>query len=418
MDLRQETGEAADPTAEEALSVSQLTERVKFVLEDTFPAVWVSGEISNFSRPQSGHCYFTLKDDRAQIRCVMWRGAASRLNFELGDGLEVLCFGAVDVYPPRGSYQLVVSQIHPKGMGELELALRRLKEKLAKEGLFDPALKQPLPRFPRRIGFVTSPTGAAIYDFLQVLHRRWQGADVLILPARVQGTGAAEEIAAGIATANRLQPPLDVLVVGRGGGSLEDLWAFNEERVVRAIHASRIPVISAVGHEIDVTLSDLVADVRALTPSEAAERVVPARQELEGLLQTSGRRLAVAMRGYLEAARAKLEALSQRTVFRRPLEGIHIRARQVDELGERLRRGMRSRMQSVTEQVRHAAEHLEALSPLAVLGRGYSVTEKVADGTVVRDAAELTPGDLIRTRLRRGQLTSRVESDKTEKSST
>ena len=245
----------------EPLSIAALTAQIKSTLEGRFPDIWVAGEVSNFSRPQSGHCYFTLKDDHAQIRAVMWRGSASRLRFELKDGLEVVCHGAVDVYAPRGSYQLVVKEAQPLGIGALELALQRLREKLAAEGLFDRERKRPLPRFPKRIGFVTSPTGAAIRDFLQVLARRWRGVDVLVIPTRVQGDGAADEIADAVRLANRIRPRLDALVVGRGGGSLEDLWCFNEEPVVRAIAASEIPTISAVGHEIDVTLSDLAADV-------------------------------------------------------------------------------------------------------------------------------------------------------------
>ncbi len=252
----------APPAAQPILTVGQLTAEIKDVLESTFAEVWVSGEISNLSRPQSGHCYLTLKDQDAQLRAVLWRTAASRVRFDLDDGLEVICHGRLDLYPPRGSYQLVIDQILPKGLGALELALRKLRERLAAEGLFDAARKRPLPRFPRQIAIVTSPTGAALRDFLEVLRRRWRGTDVLVLPARVQGEGAAAEIAAAIAVANRLARPIDVLVVARGGGSLEDLWAFNEEAVVRAIDASRIPVVSAIGHEIDVTLADLVADVR------------------------------------------------------------------------------------------------------------------------------------------------------------
>ncbi len=248
--------------AQTVLSVSQLTAEIKDLLESAYPEVWVSGEISNFSRPQSGHCYFTLKDDEAQIRAVMWRMTAARVRFDLEDGLEVVCRGALDVYAPRGSYQLVVQQIEPKGLGALEQALRKLRARLAAEGLFDPGRKRPLPRFPRRIAVVTSPTGAAVRDFLEVLRRRWRGADVLVVPVRVQGEGSAAEIAAAIQMVNRLATPVDVLVVARGGGSLEDLWSFNEEIVVRAIHASQVPVVSGVGHEIDVTLADLVADVR------------------------------------------------------------------------------------------------------------------------------------------------------------
>ncbi len=293
----------ANPSTQRPLSVWELTSQIKDLLEAAFPTVWVAGEVSNFARPQSGHCYLTLKDDRAQLRAVMWRGVAIRIRFDLHDGLEVICRGHLDLYAARGSYQLVIEDVVPKGMGALELALRQLREKLAREGLFDRERKRPLPAFVRRIAVVTSPTGAAIRDFLQVLGRRWRGADVLVVPVRVQGEGAAAEIAAAIETVNRLPPEKgdilhlcaekqnvpffrpDCLVVTRGGGSMEDLWAFNEEAVVRAIAASRIPVISAVGHEIDVTLSDLAADVRALTPSEAAELVAPGGRRV-------GRRLA------------------------------------------------------------------------------------------------------------------------------
>ncbi len=295
---------ASDAETGRVLSVGELTDQIKGTLEGQFPAVWVSGEISNFSRPQSGHCYLTLKDDQAQIRAVLWRTSAAKVRFDLHDGLEVICQGSLDVYGPRGSYQLVIRQIEPKGMGALELALRKLRERLTAEGLFAAERKRPLPRFPRRIAFVTSPTGAAIRDFLEVLRRRWAGVHVLIVPVRVQGPGAGDEIAAGIELVNRLSDPIDVLVVGRGGGSLEDLWSFNEEVVVRAIHASRIPIVSAVGHEIDVTLSDLVADVRALTPSEAAERVVPAAEELLDFLRRQEQRLATALRARLTSARA------------------------------------------------------------------------------------------------------------------
>ena len=252
------------------LTVSQLTLRIKQTLEAEFASVWVSGELSDVSRPQSGHVYLTLKDENAQVRGVIWRSVASRLAFDLQDGQQVVCRGDIDIYPPRGVYQLIIRQVEPLGVGALQLALRKLHQRLAAEGLFDPGRKRPLPRFPRRIAFVTSPTGAAVRDFLEVLRRRWRGASVLIIPAKVQGEGAAQDLVRGIRLANSLAEPPDVLVVGRGGGSLEDLWCFNEEPVVRAIHASRIPVVSAVGHEIDVTLSDLVADVRALTPSEAA----------------------------------------------------------------------------------------------------------------------------------------------------
>jgi exodeoxyribonuclease VII large subunit len=401
---------AADPATERVLSVSELTDQIKGVLEGQFPAVWVSGEISNFSRPQSGHCYLTLKDDTAQIRAVLWRTAASRVRVELHDGLEVICRGQLDVYAPRGSYQLVIQQLELKGLGALELALRKLRERLAAEGLFEPARKKPLPKFPRRIAFVTSPTGAAIRDFLEVLRRRWRGVDVLIVPVRVQGEGAAEEIAAGIALVNRLAEPVDVLVVGRGGGSLEDLWAFNEEIVVRAIFASRIPVVSAVGHEIDVTLSDLVADVRALTPSEAAERVVPAADEVMAFLRRQEQRLAGALRARASAARARLDALAGCRVFRRPLERVQLLERLLDDLDARTRRAIARRVETADNLVAAHAGRLESLSPLAVLGRGYSMTSRASDGQLVRSTRQVAAGESLRTRLADGEVTSRVEA--------
>jgi exodeoxyribonuclease VII large subunit len=401
-----------EESPERVLSVFELTSQIKDLLEGKFQDVWVSGEISNFSRPQSGHCYLTLKDDRAQIRAVLWRTAASRLRFELEDGLEVICQGSLDVYAPRGSYQLVIRQIEPKGIGALELALRKLKEKLTAEGLFDASRKRPLPRFPRRIAFVTSPTGAAIRDFLEVLRRRWRGADVFVVPVRVQGDGAAQEIAAAIAAVNGYAVPIDCLVVGRGGGSLEDLWAFNEEVVVRAIHASRIPVVSAVGHEIDVTLADLVADVRALTPSEAAELVVPAAEEISSALRNHRHRLLAALRRRAMLGRARLDQLAARRVFRKPFELVHDGTRRLDELSVRSNRSVRQRLASARQQTDAIANHLESLSPLGVLGRGYSLTQRLSDGRLIRDAAELKIGDEIATRFARGQAISRVESVK------
>ena len=391
-------------SGEPILSISQLTAGIKATLEASFPSVWVCGEISNFSRPQSGHCYLTLKDDQAQIRAVVWRGVASRVRFDLEDGQEVICQGYLDLYPPRGSYQLVVQQILPKGEGALERALRRLREKLAAEGLFSPDRKRPLPRFPRRIAFVTSPTGAAVRDFLEVLRRRWRGVDVLIVPARVQGEGAAQEIAAGIQLVNRLSRPVDVLIVGRGGGSLEDLWAFNEEVVVRAVFASRVPVVSAVGHEIDVTLSDLVADVRALTPSEAAERVVPSTEEVSALLARQQQRLLVALRTRAAASRARLEGLAASRVFRRPLERVQLHSRHLDELTGRLARAVRNRSTMARRLIESKALQLDSHSPLGVLGRGYSVTTRASDGALVRQLADASIGETIVTRLSNGEV--------------
>jgi len=407
-DEEEETSEEIG-AAPRILSVGQLTDLVKGELEDLFPDVWVSGEISNFSRPHSGHCYLTLKDDAAQIRAVIWRTTAARVPFDLHDGLEVICQGGLEVYAPRGTYQLVIRQIQPQGLGALELALRQLRARLEAEGLFAAERKRPLPRFPRRIAVVTSPTGAAVRDFLEVLRRRWRGADVWILPVRVQGAGAAAEVVAAIARANQLHRQIDCLVVARGGGSLEDLWTFNEEAVVRAIVASRIPVVSAIGHEIDVTLADLAADVRALTPSEAAELVVPARDELLAVLRQHQRRLILGLERRVALARRKLETLASRREFRKPLENVHNLARRLDELELCLNRGMANQLQQGRRQLEQTTARLEALSPLGVLGRGYSLTQRTADGSLVRDAAKLEVGDAITTRFAQGAAISRVE---------
>ena len=393
------------------LSVSQLTALIQGTLETTFHSLWVSGEVSEVSRPHSGHIYFTLKDAQAQIRGVIWKSAAARIKFKLEEGQEVICQGDIDVYPPRGTYQLVVRQVEPLGAGALQLAFKQLQQRLAAEGLFDPARKRPLPVFPRRVGFVTSPTGAAVRDFLEVAARRFRGVEVLVIPARVQGDGAAAEIVRGIELANRLVPALDVLVVGRGGGSLEDLWSFNEEAVVRAIFASRLPVVSAVGHEIDVTLADLVADVRALTPSEAAERIIPSADELTARLGHHERRLVSNLRSRATAARRHVQQLAKSRVLRDPKSLLYDLSRRLDELDVAGARAIRRRLAQASERVRATAARLESLSPLAVLARGFSVTTRTS-GEIVRDASHVAPGETIRTRLARGELTSRVESRK------
>jgi exodeoxyribonuclease VII large subunit len=395
--------------APEVLSVSELTLAIKSELERNFTSVWVSGELSDVVRPHSGHIYLTLKDAGAQIKGILWKTAAARVKFDLEDGLEVVCRGDIDVYPPRGNYQLIIRQIEPLGLGALQLAFKKLYEKLSAEGLFDPRHKQPLPRFPRRIAVVTSPTGAAIRDFLEVLRRRWQGVEVLVIPARVQGEGAAAEIARGIALANRLADPPDVLVVGRGGGSIEDLWCFNEELVVRAIFASQIPIISAVGHEIDVTLADLVADVRALTPSEAAERVVPSAEEMRGQLANYRERLTASLGARVRHARTRLQNLAERRIFRRPHDALQELSRRVDELESRATRAVWRQLTRSKERTGALAAQLEGLSPLGVLSRGYSVTTRADDGVIVTDASQLKPGERILSRLARGQIISRVE---------
>lgn len=394
------------------LTVSQLSQLIEGTLESVFQSLWVSGEISEVSRPHSGHVYFTLRDEAAQIRAVVWRSAASRMRFQLEDGQQVICHGDIDVYPPRGTYQLVVRQVEPQGLGALQLAFKQLQRRLAAEGLFDPARKRPLPPFPRRVGFVTSPTGAAIRDFLEVAARRFRGVKIVVIPVRVQGEGAAAEIARGIGLANRLQPPLDVLVVGRGGGSLEDLWCFNEETVVRAIVASQIPVVSAVGHEIDVTLADLAADVRALTPSEAAERVIPSAEELTARLAALQRRIVAILRARATAARRHIEQLARSRVLRNPKAIIYDLSHRLDELDEQALRAIRRRVQSSRDQISAIACRAEALSPLAVLGRGYSMTTREADGALVQATDQVAMGDRIITRLLRGEFRSIVTDTK------
>ncbi|MFN0018249.1 MAG: exodeoxyribonuclease VII large subunit [Pirellulaceae bacterium] len=390
-----------------ALTVTQLTALLKGTVEESFYDLWVSGELSGVTHHRSGHIYFTLKDDASQIKGIIWRSTAQRLKFQVKDGLEMLCRGGVEVYAPRGEYSLVVRQMEPRGLGALQLAFKQLQEKLTAAGLFDPARKRPLPRFPRRIAFVTSPTGAAIHDFLQVAGRRFRGTHILIIPARVQGEGSAAEIVRGIQTANRLAEPPDILVVGRGGGSPEDLWSFNEEIVVRAIHASKIPVISAVGHEVDVTLSDLVADVRALTPSEAAELAVPSAQELLAQIAVLQRGLTTGLRTRVSSARLRLQRISGRPVLSNPLSRLRLLSRRLDDLDESATRALRRRQGQFRERLASLSARLETLSPLATLSRGYSVTTR-EDGSIVRDSSEIREGTVLVTQLAKGKILSRA----------
>jgi exodeoxyribonuclease VII large subunit len=376
--------EAEDPRGPTFESVSELTERIKRSLETDFGQVALHGEVSNVARPRSGHIYFTIKDELASIRAVMWKNDSRRVAFDLTDGLAVRALGRLTVYAPRGEYQIVVSAIEPEGMGALELAFRQRYARLALEGLFDTERKRPLPRFPRRIVIVTSPTGAAVRDILQVLSRRWRCASVLVAPTRVQGVGADMEVVAALDLANHVAQA-DVIILARGGGSLEDLWTFNEEIVVRAIVASRLPVVSAIGHEIDVTLADLAADRRALTPSEAGEVCVPDAREVTLHLDRLADRLRLAGSSQLRDARARLDQLAKSS----------LQAIQQDLVGRR-------------QQLRRLGASLDALSPLAVLARGYSLTF-LADGkTLVRSNEDVKSGDLIRTHLATGQISSHV----------
>lgn len=390
------------------LTVTELSRRLKDLVEGNFPAAAVVGEISNLKRAPSGHVYLTLKDDTAQIRAVLWRRTAERIRFNLHDGLEVVAIGPVEVYPPRGQYQLVIEELIPQGMGPLELAFRQLQQKLAAEGLFASERKRPLPRFPRRIAIVTSPAGAAVRDLLKVIRRRWRVADLVIMPVAVQGDGAAREIAAALAQVHCI-PRVDVVVTGRGGGSLEDLWAFNEEVVARAIAACRVPVVCGVGHEVDVTIADLVADVRAATPSQAGELVVPLVSEVRGELRRLSECLRSALRERAVRARLRVDALASRTIFTRPFTALARQAERLDELTVRLRRAMQRRLSDERKLADSLSRSLDALSPLKVLGRGYSITRGAETGAIVRSAAEVTQGEQVETILASGRLVSRVE---------
>jgi exodeoxyribonuclease VII large subunit len=391
-----------------AWTVTQITRCIKDCVEKSVGYVWVEGEISNFKAYSSGHCYFTMKDDGAQLPCVLWRAAAERLAFMPEDGAKVLAQGRVSVYEPRGQYQLVVERMEPLGAGALSVAFEQLKKKLAAEGLFDAERKRPIPRFPRCIGIVTSPTGAAIQDLLKVIFNRWP-ADIVIAGARVQGDGAAAEIVAAIQRIHRLRGDRpEVLIVGRGGGSLEDLWAFNEEPVARAIAASKIPTISAVGHEVDFTIADFVADVRAATPSHAGEMVVPlyseCRERLEGLRAL----LPAALLRRVDVARERLNAIDQSYALRHPEGRIAGLRQRLDDLSARLIPSGERRLCAARESVAGMAGRLESLSPLKVLERGYSVTLN-ADGALVKSIRDVKPGDLLRTRIGDGTIKSRVE---------
>ena len=388
------------------LTIIDLTLAVKYRLQREFNGVWITGEVSGFSQANSGHCYLTLKDNRAQVNAIIWRNTAERLLFDVENGQEVLCYGSVDVYPQRGTYQFIIERIEPKGVGSLELAFRQLHAKLEREGLFDASRKKSLPKFPQRIAVVTSPTGAAIRDFLQVLNRRWRDMEILLIPSIVQGQGAGQQIARGVRICQRLDDPPDVIVVTRGGGSKEDLWCFNEEVVCRSIAESNIPVISAVGHEIDVSLSDLVADVRALTPSEAAERIAPDRQEVVQYLKQTEHRMRQSLNAWLENARNNLAHLAQRPVLTRPLESIRRQEQELDRDVENLYSAIMNRLRLEQTSCQNLASKLESLNPLSVLARGYSLT--TGAGGELLNGESVKIGQEIHTQIRDAKLVSQV----------
>ncbi|HXV18718.1 MAG TPA: exodeoxyribonuclease VII large subunit [Candidatus Omnitrophota bacterium] len=397
-----------DKSNRQVFSVSEITSNIRLLLEETFSQVWIEGEITGFKRHTSGHFYFSIKDESSQLQCVMFRQENYKVDFEPQDGMQVLCLGRVSVYPVRGQYQLYVQRIEPKGVGALQLKFKQLVEKLKAEGLFDEEHKKPLPYLPERIGLVTSIDGAALRDILHVLERRFSNVSVLIYPVAVQGAGAAEAIAEAIADFNTARSA-DVLIVGRGGGSLEDLWAFNEEIVARAIFDSRIPVISAVGHEVDFTVADFVADLRAATPSAAAELVLPARQDLLIRLTDLRARLFQTFTGYLSSLEERLEILLKSRGLRDPLALFEIQFQRLDELQKNLAASCRTLIKFKEERLFAFVGKLEALGPLAILKRGFSATLKIPEGKVITDAAELKKGDRIQTRLSKGSLTSTVQ---------
>ncbi len=397
----------ARPVREDVLTVSELTGRIKKLLESRFFTVAVAGEISNLRRPASGHLYFTLKDASSQLPAVCFRGEASRLGMKPEDGQEVTARGRITVYRPRGNYQLVVSEMELKGEGSLQLALARLKSRLAAEGLFDPARKRKLPPLPSRVGVVTSPSGAAIRDILRVIDRRFGAIGITINPVRVQGEGAAEEIARAVEEFNRWEN-VEVIIVGRGGGSAEDLQPFNEEPVARAVAASKIPVISAVGHETDWTLADLAADLRAATPSAAAELVIAEKRELMLNLGRLTRRLDLALDYLLGSFRGRVERALKSATLHDPRRLLWQFRQQLDELSPRLERAVENRLRFSGQRLEALNRRLESVNPEAVLARGYSFTRRIRDGRIVTSASMVEIGEEVRVRLREGEFESTV----------
>ena len=384
-------------------TVSDLTAEIRAILEDSFSGIWVEGELSNFHQHSSGHMYFSLKDEVSQIRVVMFRTANRQLKFQPKDGLALLVYGEISVYERRGEYQIVAEYMEPKGLGALQLAFEQLKERLQAEGLFDDVRKRPIPLLPRRIGVITSPTGAAIRDILHVLRRRFAGVDVLIYPVTVQGDQAAPEIVEALGELNR-RGGLDVVIVARGGGSIEDLQAFNEEMVARAIAASKIPVISAVGHEVDYTIADFVADLRAPTPSAAAELVVSKKDELAQRLDDLQARMAGAVRSRLDGLIVRVGGLERHLRLLNPMERIRMQRRHLTALWKDLTRWADRRLAVLNGELKGAAGKLDSLSPLAILSRGYSICMRLPSQEIVKEGAGLVAGDEVEVRLHRGRL--------------
>jgi exodeoxyribonuclease VII large subunit len=397
----------AAPPARTVYSVTQLNREARSLLETGLGALWVQGEISNLARPASGHWYFSLKDRDAQVRCAMFRQRNVLARFTPREGQQVVAYARVSLYEPRGDYQLLVELLEDAGLGALQRAFDELKARLAAEGLFALERKRPLPAAPRRVGIITSPTGAAIRDIVQVLRRRCPAIEILIYPAPVQGDAAPAALIRALELAGA-RAEVDVLILARGGGSLEDLWAFNDERLARAIIASPIPVVTGIGHEIDFTIADFVADLRAPTPSAAAQLVAPDaavwRQRLGQLLA----RFAAAARRALRAEQMRLDTLGRRLQQAHPGARLLTHAQRLDELEARLRLALRARLAAATGQLESAARALQAVSPLATIDRGFAVLTRAADGMLITDAAQLAPGESFDARLARGSLRATV----------
>ena len=410
--------------------VSEITRLIRVALENEFGSLWIEGEVSNLRRPSSGHLYFTLKDESAQIASVFFKGSQRALAFELKDGLKIRIYGEISVYEASGQYQIIVRKVEEAGKGSLQEAFEALKKKLAAEGLFDESRKKLIPVLPRHVGIVTSPTGAAIHDILSILSRRFPNLHIVIAPVKVQGEGAAQEIAAAIDLLNE-RGGLDVIIVARGGGSLEDLWCFNEEVVARAIARSRIPTISAVGHEIDFTISDFVADLRAPTPSAAAELMVGQKMAFEETLRQISMRLARALRQQAQEVRSRLRIAAGSYVFREPRNLVRQFIQRIDSLRAGMVRQLQAAGQDrrqrldgcnlrmvheaglrtigLRQDIRRLSSQLKALSPVAVLDRGFSIT-RLESGAIIRDAAGVGVGEVLRTQVARGTLESKVTS--------
>ena len=389
-------------------TVSQVNQYIKTLLDRDreLTALYVRGEISNYKAYPSGHHYFSLKDGEGAIRCVMFKREAMSLRFRPENGMKVIAFGRVAVFPRDGQYQLYCTSLTPEGVGDLYLAFEQLKQKLYGEGLFDPTHKKPIPKFPKRIALITSSAGAAVRDMLRILGARWPMAEVFLLPVRVQGAEAPGEICAAIAWANRHQVA-DLIITGRGGGSMEDLWAFNDENVARTIYHSAIPVISAVGHEPDVTIADFVADLRAATPSNAAELAVPDQNEVAVWLRQMEGRLAQAMGRKLESARKDLDRAARCRALQDPMNYVDDKRMVLDYQREKLAAGLNAALNRERQRFGQLASKLDALSPLKVLGRGYAIPRK-ADGGVVRSVADVAPGDPLKLRVADGEISCQV----------